>query len=566
MKTRIYSAVLLLALTTPLTALAAASSQPNIIVILVDDMGFSDVGCYGSEIPTPNLDALAKGGLQFTDFHNDSRCCPSRATLLTGLYPHAAGVGHMTEARKDADGSVLPGYEGHLNDNCVTLAEVLHNAGYFTAMTGKWHVGQNGVNGVVPWKRGFDRSLDAPHGGYYYPGDKGVRLFLNGTPEGTGGRDGIPKDWYSTDLWTDYGLRFIDEAQTAKKPFFLYLAYNAPHFPLQAPPEDIAKFRGKYMAGWDKLREARYQRQVQMGIIDPSWPKSPRPPEVAAWDSLTPDQKDRFDHIMAIYAACVYHVDKEVGVLVAGLAKRGVLDNTLIMFMSDNGGNLESGPNGRLEGKMPGGPDSTVFCGQSWATLENTPFRRYKHFEHEGGISTPLIVHWPTGIPAKGELRTQPGHLIDIMATCVDVSGAKYPAEYNGHTVHPMEGQSLVPAFTNQPIPRDAIYWEHEGNAAILEGDWKLVRFQWNGVWELYNMKADRTEQHDLSGAQPDRVKTMAAKWNVWAKADHVLPEMHNNFEKTFHANANDGYGGTPALREPQGDGKADAGDASVDD
>lgn len=537
---------------------AAPPARPNIIVILVDDLGFSDFGCYGSEIPTPNIDALAKDGLRFTDFHNDSRCCPSRATILTGLYPHEAGVGHMTEPRKDPDGQVLPGYEGHLNDNCVTIAEVLHHAGYFTAMTGKWHVGQTGTNGVTPWKRGFDRSLDSPHGGYYYPADEETRLFLNGVPEGRGGKDGIPRNWYSTDLWTDYGLRFIDEARAQNKPFFLYLAYNAPHFPLQAPADDIAKFRGKYMEGWDKLREERYQRQIQMGIIDPAWALSPRPPEVAPWGSLTPEQKDRFDHIMAIYAACVYHVDKEVGVLVAGLAKRGVLDNTLIMIMSDNGGNLESGPNGRLEGKNPGGPRSTVFCGQSWATLENTPFRRYKHFEHEGGISSPFVVHWPDGIPAKGELRTQPAHLIDVMTTCVDVSGAMYPAQFKGHTIHPMEGRSLVPAFANQPIQRDAIYWEHEGNAAILQGDWKLVRYQWNGVWELYNVKADRTEQHDLSQEQPKRVKELAAKWTAWAQAEDVLPELHINFGKMFHATPNDGYGGTPPLRGPSGDSTDD--------
>lgn len=555
MKLKTTAAMLALTLTVPLVVSAQTTNRPNIIVILVDDMGFSDLGCYGSEIPTPNLDALAKGGLQFTDFHNTSRCCPSRATILTGLYSHDAGIGHMTDPRKGPDGNVLPGYEGQLNDNCVTIAEVLHSAGYFTAMTGKWHVGQNFTNGVVPWKRGFDRSLDSPHGGYYYPADQETRLFLNGKPEGRGGSDGIPSDWYSTDLWTDYGLKFIDEAREQKKPFFLYLAYNAPHFPLQAPAEDIAKFRGHYMEGWDKLREERYERQVKMGIIDKLWPLSPRPPEVAAWDSLTPKQKDRFDHIMAIYTACVYHVDKEVGVLVAGLAKRGLLDNTLIMFMSDNGGNLESGPNGRLEGNPPGGPKSTVYCGQSWATMENTPFRRYKHFEHEGGISSPLIVHWPDGIAAKGELRTQPGHLIDIMATCVDVSGATYPTEYNGHTIHPMAGKSLVTAFANQPIQRDAIYWEHEGNAAILQGDWKLVRFQWNGVWELYNVKADRTEQNDLSKKYPERLKELAAKWNAWAEANNVLPEMHFNSQRIFHATVNDGYGGTPPLKEPSHNG-----------
>jgi len=538
-------------------AAAPAAPKPNIIVILVDDMGFADLGCYGSEIPTPNLDRLAAGGLRFTHFHNDSRCSPSRATVLTGLYSQEAGIGVLTGQRKGPDGQPLPGYLGHLNDHCVTLAEVLHGAGYFTAMTGKWHVGQE--HGVVPWNRGFDRSLNSPAGGFYFPADQNTHLFLNGHDVGRGGQEGVPADWYSTDLWTTYGLKFIQEAQEAKKPFFLYLAYNAPHFPLEAPAEDIAKFRGKYLAGWDKLRDERYARQIKQGVIDAAWPLSPRPPEVKPWDGLSPEQKDRFDHIMAIYAACVYHMDKEVGVLVAGLVQRGLLDNTLILFMSDNGGNYESGPNGRLEGANPGGPDSTVFCGQSWATLENTPFRRYKHFEHEGGISSPFIVHWPAGIPAKNELRDQQAHLIDIMTTCVEVSGAQYPSQFNGHDIHPMDGRSLVPAFANQPIQRDAIYWEHEGNAAVLQGDWKLVRFRWNGVWELYNIKADRTEQHDLSAAQPEKVKQLSAMWNDWAKKDDVLPEPHLKFPLLT---PNDGYGGTPPLRGPA----VDAGDSTPED
>jgi len=538
-------------------AAAPAAPKPNIIVILVDDMGFADLGCYGSEIPTPNLDRLAAGGLRFTHFHNDSRCSPSRATVLTGLYSQEAGIGVLTGQRKGPDGQPLPGYLGHLNDHCVTLAEVLHGAGYFTAMTGKWHVGQE--HGVVPWNRGFDRSLNSPAGGFYFPADQNTHLFLNGHDVGRGGQEGVPADWYSTDLWTTYGLKFIQEAQEAKKPFFLYLAYNAPHFPLEAPAEDIAKFRGKYLAGWDKLRDERYARQIKQGVIDAAWPLSPRPPEVKPWDGLSPEQKDRFDHIMAIYAACVYHMDKEVGVLVAGLVQRGLLDNTLILFMSDNGGNYESGPNGRLEGANPGGPDSTVFCGQSWATLENTPFRRYKHFEHEGGISSPFIVHWPAGIPAKNELRDQQAHLIDIMTTCVEVSGAQYPSQFNGHDIHPMDGRSLVPAFANQPIQRDAIYWEHEGNAAVLQGDWKLVRFRWNGVWELYNIKADRTEQHDLSAAQPEKVKQLSAMWNDWAKKDDVLPEPHLKFPLLT---PNDGYGGTPPLRGPA----VDAGDSTPEE
>lgn len=504
------------------------TNRPNIIVILADDMGYSDIGCYGGEIPTPNLDSLAKDGLRFTQFYNAGRCCPTRASILTGLYPHEAGIGNMV-----ADLG-LPGYRGRLNNQCVTMAEVLRRAGYFTAMTGKWHVGQN--YGVVPWERGFDRTLTAPKGGFYYPESpmepKGFyyysapkpELFLNGQKLANDDPR-LPKHWYSTDLWTEYGIKFIDEATAANKPFFLYLAYNAPHFPLQAPAEDIAKFRhGIYTNGWDKLREARYDRQKTMGLIDPKWSLSPRPGEVKAWDSLTPAEQDRFDQIMSIYAACVWHMDKEVGVLTQALKQRGLLDNTLILFLSDNGGNAESGPNGRLEGAHPGAADSEVFCGQSWATLENTPFRLYKHFNHEGGIATPLIAHWSSGITARNEFRTQPGHVVDVMATVADVSGATYPKKFNGREILPMEGRSLKPVFGTQTIERDALYWEHEGNAAVLVGDWKLVRRGTKGGWELYDMKADRTELHDLAAAQPDKVKELLAKWEVWATRTHVLP------------------------------------------
>lgn len=494
---------------------SSAGSKPNIIVILVDDMGFSDLGCYGSEIPTPNLDKLAAGGLRFTQFYNTARCCPTRASLLTGLYPHQAGVGHMTG---DAG---LPGYRGRLNDRCVTIAEVLRGAGYFTAMSGKWHVGQN--HGVVPWERGFDRSLNAAAGGFYFPDSPRTELFLNGENVGRGGGK-VPDRWYSTDLWTDFGIQFIDEARAAKKPFFLYLAHNAPHFPLQAPAEDIARFRGKYMVGWDKLRDRRRAKQIALGIIDRAWPLAPRPDGVKPWDRLGADERDRFDHIMAIYAAVVHHMDASIGRLAAALRDRGVLDNTLILFMSDNGGNAESGPQGRLNGNPPGSAQSDVFCGQSWATLENTPFRRYKHFNHEGGIATPLIVHWPAQIDGKGELRHQPGHLVDIMATCVDAAGAKYPADLGGKPVQSMEGKSLVPAFKNQPIPRDAIYWEHEGNAAIRVGDLKLVRLGRGGPWELYNLKADRTELHDLAAEKPDQAQQLAAKWEAWAERASVRP------------------------------------------
>jgi arylsulfatase len=297
MMKRLFALAILLLTTLPAFLQAAENtpSKPNIIVILVDDMGYSDLSCYGSEIPTPNLDGLAKNGLRFTQFYNTARCCPTRASLLTGLYPHQAGVGHMTE------NNGLPGYQGHLNDTCVTMAEVLKPVGYFTAMTGKWHVGQN--HGVVPWERGFDRSLSAPTGGFYYGVGERAKLFLNGK-ELANDDPCLPKNWYTTDLWTQYGIKFIDEALAEKKPFFLYLAHNAPHFPLQAPAEDIAKFRhGIYTNGWDTLRAARYERQKAMGLIDPAWKLTPRATDVKPWDSLSAAEKDRFDNIMAIYAA-----------------------------------------------------------------------------------------------------------------------------------------------------------------------------------------------------------------------------------------------------------------------
>lgn len=498
-------------------AQAATKARPNIIIILADDMGFSDISCYGSEIPTPNIDALAKNGLRFTQFYNTGRCCPTRASLLTGLYPHQAGIGHMNEDKG------LPGYRGFLNDRCITIGDVMRTAGYFTAVSGKWHVGSKD-KAMWPLQRGFDRFYGVPEGGgFYFKVKEGRTVALDNEALYTVDKQ-TPEGWYSTDEWTKWGIKFIDEALTAKKPFFLYLAHNAPHFPLQAPPEDIAKFRGKYKMGWDKLREERYKRQVKLGIIDKAWALSPRPDAVKAWDSLSEAEKDRFDQIMSVYAACVWHMDKKIGELVSALKKRGVLDNTLIFFLSDNGGNAESGPNGRLTGTNPGSADSSLFCGQSWATLENTPFRRYKHFNHEGGIATPLIVQWPDGFKGRNEWREQPGHLIDLMATCADVGGAKYPTEVNGVPIQPMEGKSLVPAFANQPIQRDALYWEHEGNAAIRVGDWKLVRMGRPGKWELYDMTKDRTELNDLSDKYPDKVKDMLAKWDAWAKRANVKP------------------------------------------
>ncbi|HWQ92368.1 MAG TPA: sulfatase-like hydrolase/transferase, partial [Clostridia bacterium] len=393
--------------------------------------------------------------------------------------------------------------------------------GYFTAMTGKWHLGQ----GPNPPAERFDRSLQGMAGGFYYSAAKGQsapRLVLNGRriqPEDPE----LPKNWYSTDLWTEFGLRFIDEALTAKKPFFLYLAHNAPHFPLQADPADIARFRGKYKEGWDALSAARHKKQIELGLVDKNWQKAARPEAVKAWDQLTEAEKEHFDHLMAIYAACVWRIDRSVGTLVEGLKRRGVFENTLILFLSDNGGNAEGGVQGIARGPGElGSANSTVFCGESWAWMQNTPFRKFKHYNHEGGISSPLIAHWPKRIHARGEWREQPAHLIDIMATCIDVGGATYPLQTNG--LRP-EGVSLKPAFSNQPLNRaQPLFWEHEGNAAAREGDWKITRLGYQAKWELYDMKTDRTEQHDLAAQHPEKVKVLAAKWDAWAERAQVKP------------------------------------------
>jgi arylsulfatase len=497
--------------------LIAPTDRPDIVVVLVDDLGFSDIGCTGGEIPTPNLDGLAARGLRFTQFYNCARCSPTRASLMTGLYPHQAGMGwldHLVEPGSK-------GFHGRLLPRCVTIAEVLKDAGYFTAMTGKWHLGQQ--HGTPPWERGFMRSLNSRYGEVYFPKEASrpgtEHLYLNGKE--------IPKDspifgadWYSTDLFVEWGLKFVDEAIAEKKPFFLYIAQGAVHFPLRAPADTIQKYRGKYMAGWDRLRLERHARQIAMGLVDPKWPPAPRPPESPDWDSRPADRKERFDAMMAVYAAMVERIDRSMGTLVEGLRRRGRLDNTLIVFLSDNGGNAEGGPAGETSGQGPiGGPNSSVKLGMNWATLTNTPFARYKHFTHEGGISTPFIAHWPRGIaPSRhGGFEKTPCHVIDVMATAADLAAARYPTERHGHAIEPMEGISLRPAFEGKPLARPRpIFWEHEGNKAVRDGRWKLVQRHKLG-WELYDMDADRTEQSNLVGAHPDVAARLESAWNAWA-------------------------------------------------
>ena len=501
---------------------AAAPPRPNVVIMLVDDVGFADIGCFGGEIPTPHLDRLAAGGLRFTQFYNSARCSPSRAALLTGLNPHQAGMGWL-------DSKVVPesrGFHGRLLPRSVTIAEVLRDAGYFTAMTGKWHLGQQ--NGTPPWTRGFMRSLNSRYGEVYFPKETDrpgtTHLSLDGRE--------IPKDspelgadWYSTDLFVDWGLRFVDEAVARKQPFFLYVAQGAAHFPLRAPAEVIARHRGRYRGGWDALRTARHARQIEMGIVAADQPLSPRPPDSPAWDTLAADRQERCDEMMAAYAAMIECVDRSMGTLVAGLESRGLLDDTLIIFLADNGGNAEGGPDGQTKGPGPiGSPDSYVLLGMNWATLCNTPFVRYKHFTHEGGISSPTIVHWPRGIdPSRhGRLEPQPAHLVDVFPTVLELAGAVPPVTRGGHAILPPEGVSLLPAFAGRPLARQQpLCWEHEGNKAVRDGRWKLVQ-KWRGSWELYDIDTDRVEQHDLAAERPDLVETMAAVWRAWAERTHV--------------------------------------------
>jgi len=494
------------------------AERPNIVIIMADDMGYSDIGCYGGEIRTPNLDRLATGGLRFTQFYNTGRCCPTRASLLTGLYPHQAGVGHMTSEQDLRFDLGYPGYRGFLNRNSVTIAEALGPAGYKTLMAGKWHVGT--YAGMWPVDRGFDRFFGLVRGASNFWLPKPDKLLsLDRTPVVPEG-----EDFYTTDAFTDYALQFLSEAEREddEQPFFLYLAYTSPHWPMHAFPEDVAKYRGKYLNGWDVLRRERIGRMRRMGILKREWRLSDH--DRLPWEILPEATREEMDYRMAIYAAMIDRMDQNIGRLVEALTRSGELDNTLLFFLADNGGcaeggNLGGGPREQLGTKK----GYFLTYGRGWANASNTPFRMYKHWVHEGGISSPLIVHWPDGIEAKGELRREPAHLIDLMATAIDVSGADYPTEFSGNRIVPFEGKSLTPAFANKPLDREAIYWEHEGNRAVRMGRWKLVAK--NGQdWELYDMEADRSETNDLSAANPEVAAKIARMYEDWAARCHVLP------------------------------------------
>ncbi len=492
------------------------NSKPNIIIILADDMGYSDIGCYGSEINTPNLDKLATSGIRFTQFYNDARCSPSRASILTGLYPHQAGVGFLTTSNHKKIREILgpPGYTDFLSENCVTIAEGLKPAGYQTYLSGKWHVGQYQPH--WPVDRGFDQSLVILRGYNYFDPSQNEFAFNDSIIEPD------PEGFYTTNYFTDQAVDFVDN-QRIDQPFFLYLAYTAPHWPIQAPEEEIEKYLGKYMVGWDSLRVKRYTQMKEIGIIDGDYSLSPRDEHIPAWNSLTQKEKEIWDRKMAVYAAQISIMDRGIGRVLEKLKEKGIMDNTLIMFLSDNGGSAEYLNRGDTTAVL-GSPESYNSYG-AWSNLSNTPFRLFKHYVHEGGISTPFIAHWPKGIVRKSDdFVRQRGHIIDIMATCMDVGGASYPSEFNGHQITPTPGKSLVPYFKGQnTINHETQYWEHEGNRALMEGKWKLVS-RLGYPWELYKIDEDRTELEDLSSKYQEVVIDLTGKWQKWADKVGVVP------------------------------------------
>lgn len=520
-----------------------AVSPPNIILMLVDDMGFSDLGCYGSEIRTPTLNRMAESGLRFTHMYNGARCCPARASLLTGLHPHQAGVGHM------ALDLGVPGYQGYLGPNCVTIAEVLRDRGDRTLMSGKWHVGGNyrsldpeswkviagDAKHPIPTQRGFDRFFGILNG---------LGSFFD--PATLMDRDGFIRaespDFYITDAITDKAIEMVQESAKMGKPFFLYLAYTAPHWPLHAFEKDIAKYEGTYRRGWDAIRTSRHEQLKGMKLLDEKWPISPRDEGAPPWEEV--QDKDWEAMKMAVYAAQVDRVDQCIGRLLATVRALGQEANTLVVFLSDNGGCAEflleepgkPDPSiwgthtrdgrpmriGNIPGLRPGGEDTFMTYDLPWSNASNAPFRLFKHWVHEGGISTPFIAYWPARI-TRPAIVHEPVQLVDLTATLIEAASAVYPGERQGNPVPPLEGESFLPLLEGRRWSKEQpLFWEHEGNRAARVGMWKLVG-EHGKHWELYNMDEDRTELNDLADKEPQRVKELAKLYEEWAQRCGVL-------------------------------------------
>lgn len=478
-----------------------AGSRPNVILIMADDMGYSDLGCFGGEIHTPNLDALAKEGMRFRQFYNCAKCAPTRATLLTGQYNQAVGTGRM--------------------EHGVTFGEVLRRAGYRTILSGKWH------QAPLPTTRGFDRYFGLADGccNFWNPGTKARpgepapgrkrKSARRWAIEGEAIQGYVPekKDFYTTDAFASYAIDRLEEYKDEGKPWLLYLPFTAPHYPLHAWPEDIAKYRGKYRIGWDELRKRRYKRQVEMGVIDAKYAVSPRDPAVPAWNTLSEKEKDEHDLLMSVYAAMVDRMDQAIGRVFAKVRELGDWDNTLVMFLSDNGGcaeNVNTTPN-----TPPGPVESYRTLGRAWANACNTPYRKYKSSDYEGGNCTPFIARWP-GVIERGTMTDQVAHIIDIMPTLMELAGASYPQGFDGREIKPLAGKSLLPIFEGRHREgHDWLFWQFGKARAARQGKWKLVRFG-NADWQLYDLEADRTELHDIAREHPDRVERMVHAWERW--------------------------------------------------
>jgi arylsulfatase len=458
----------------------SAAEKPNILLIMVDDLGFADFGCYGSEISTPRIDRLAEQGLRFSQFYNTAKCHSSRVSLLTGLYCNQAGSEKLNRA--------------------TTIAEVLGKAGYFTSMAGKWHLDRQ------PTDFGFQRYWGHLSGATdCFVGDSTFRLNGEAWSE-------FDENFYTTDANVDWSMRFIEEAVEDGKPFFHYIAFNAPHYPLQAPKEDIRKYLGRYDAGWEAVRRSRFEKQKKLGLFPESMPLPPMPGHIPAWDQLPEEQREFESFRMAVFAAMVDRIDQNIGRLLDWLEERDALNNTLIILCSDNGA-CPFERSKKLD-VPPWKGGSYYLYDASWATVGNTPLRHYKQTQHEGGISSPLIVRWPGRIANPGRWERSPGHLIDVMATCIDVTGASYPAN---STVEPLQGKSLLPLFDGRGrAAHEALYFQFSNCRALRMGDWKIVSF-YGHQWELYNLAEDRCEQNDLADKHPERVASMAARWHEMA-------------------------------------------------
>jgi arylsulfatase A-like enzyme len=559
----VYKKIALLALSTaasllPILLLAQknkADQRPNIILIMVDDMGYSDIGSYGSEIQTPNIDKLAFEGLRLREFYNNSICAPTRASLLTGQYQHRAGVGFF-----DVNLG-LPAYQGFLNKESLTLAEVLRQAGYSTLMSGKWHVGND--SSAWPNQRGFEQ---------YYGVIGGAANYFDSSPLAFGNAPVPVKlvknnkrlhpkadSYYFTDEIGKNAVDFLDEQNKTGKPFFLYVAFTAPHWPLQALEEDIAKYRGKYDLGWDSLRAQRLARQKQLGITDPAQTLALRDPEVPHWNKLTWDEQLFWKKKMEVYAAMVDRMDQNVGRILVKLKELKKDENTLIIFISDNGAQggyrsfnqLNRGP---VKNTGPIGTSGSFdYQEQSWAYLSNTPLRNYKAKPYEGGFRTPFIAWFPKKVKA-GSINKGVGHLIDLAPTFYELASAKYPEKFNGVIPHKLPGKSLLPVLfgnASEVNRGEPLFWERAGNRAVRKGDWKLVSVYPSYKWELYDLGKDRGETTDVAASHPDVVNELSVEYFKWAERNDVV-----DFDKIKPAQPQQ-IPGTSAPPTPAGQSRA---------